>query len=143
MRILFTRTDTGWQQIGSRIIRAFEGGVASHCGVLIPDGAVIDASWPKGVQASPRKKWMAGRTLVAEIDVPVPREAIALAWLSEQAGQRRGYDVLEMLGFLLWRGLGARTSFVCSSLILAAMCGLLLTEAFYAGLSAVFPQIGS
>lgn len=119
MRLLFTATDRGLGQIGSRLIRAFEGGLASHCGAILTDGRVVDATWPKGVQAHSIDAFLSGRTLVADISLTVPDEAAAEAWLLAQIGQP--YDLMDIASFLLWRDAGRRDRYVCSELILRAM----------------------
>ena len=119
MRVLYTATNTGWQQIGSRLIRAFEGGQASHCGAVLSDGRVVDASWPKGVQAHTEADFLHGRTLVADVRVSLPDPAAADAWLLSQIGQP--YDLLDIASFLLWRDAGHRDRYVCSGLLYHAM----------------------
>lgn len=122
MRLLFTATNTGWGQVGSRLIRAFEGGLASHCGAVLDDGRVIDATWPNGVQAHDINQFLAGRELVADIDVPLPDEAAAEAYLLGQMGNK--YDLLDIASFLLWRDIGQAGKNVCSGLLLrAALAG--------------------
>ncbi len=118
MRLLFTRTNSGWQSIGSRLIRAFEGGLASHCGAVLSDGVVIDATWPRGVQAHSAAAFSGGREVVADITVTLPDEAAAEAWLLDRIGEP--YDVLDIASFLLWRDAGRRDRYVCSSLLLRA-----------------------
>lgn len=115
MRLLFTRTDTGWQSLGSRLIRAFEGGEASHCGALLSDGRVIDATWPRGVQAHALDDFLHGRVLVDDITVSLPDEAAAEAWLLSQIGQP--YDLLDILSFLAWRNIGTVDRYACSGLM--------------------------
>lgn len=118
MRHIYTATNTGLGQIGSRAIRAFEGGLASHCGAVLSDGRVIDASWPKGVATHTLDEFMHGRSLVADLHVPVPDEAAAEAWLLSQMG--RSYDLMDLASFLLWRDAGRRDRYVCSGLLLRA-----------------------
>lgn len=119
VKLLFTATNIGWAQVGSRLIRAFEGGLASHCGAQLADGTVIDAGWPKGVAGHTRDTFLRDRELVAEFDVPLPDEAAAEAWLRSQLG--RPYDLLDIASFLLWRDAGRREHYVCSGLLLRAM----------------------
>jgi uncharacterized protein YycO len=128
MRVLFVRTDHGLAGIGSRLIRAFEGGLASHCGTMLSDGSVVDTTWPHGAQRRTYAEFMAGRTLVTVLDVPLPDEAAAEAWLLAQVGQP--YDLLDILSFMAWRDIGRRDRYVCSSQTLRAMLhgGLQLLE---------------
>ena len=116
MKLLFTATDKGWEQIGSRLIRAFEGGLSSHCGAQLADGRVIDAGWPKGVAAHTRADFLRARDLVAEFNVPLPDEPAAEAWLVGQLG--KPYDLMDIASFLLWRDAGSREHYVCSGLLL-------------------------
>jgi uncharacterized protein YycO len=119
MRVLFTRQDKGLTSIGSRLIRAFEGGLASHCGAVTDTGLVVDATWPKGVKAQSIGDFLHGRELVADITVPLPDEQTAQAWLQRALGQP--YDLWDILSFLAWRDIGQRDRYVCSGLILRAM----------------------
>jgi len=119
MRLLFTATDSGLGQIGSRLIRAFEGGLASHCGAVLANGRVVDATWPRGVQAHSEHDFLRGRTLVADLSVPLPDEAAGQAYLLGQIG--KPYDWLDILSFLVWRDVGQAGVNVCSGLLLRAM----------------------
>jgi len=128
VRLLFTATDTGWQQIGSRLIRAFEGGLASHCGAVLSDGLAIDTTLANGVAVQPVEAFLKGRTLVADLNVPVPDEAAAEAWAVAQIG--RPYDWRDIASFLLWRDVGKANIHVCSGFPLRALMtgGLQLGE---------------
>ena len=98
--------------------------MASHCGVQLSDGSIVDTTWPRGTQRRTREQFLNGRTLVADIWLSVPDEFAAEDWLIEQADTRAGYDVLDILSFLLWRDIGRRGRYVCSSQMLrAAMAG--------------------
>lgn len=119
MKIIFTATDKGIAQIGSRLIRAFEGGLASHCGVLLDNGQVVDTSWPKGVRSQSLDIFLHNRVVVATLDAKLPNENNAQKWLLSQLGN--GYDILDIFSFLLWRDVGRRNKYVCSSLILRAL----------------------
>lgn len=119
MRLLFTATNHGAAQIGSRLIRAFEGGLASHCGAVLSDGRVVDATWPKGVQAHTLDDFLKGRDLVADITVPLPDEVAAESWLLWVLGTP--YDIMDIASFLLWRDAGRRGRYVRSGLLLRAM----------------------
>jgi len=122
VRLLFVRTDRGLVSLGSRLIRAYEGGLASHCGAVLDDGSVIDTTWPHGVRVQPRDEFLASRELVAELDLPVPDEAAAQAWMRSRLGH--GYDLRDILSFLLWRDIGSRSRYVCSGFLLrAALAG--------------------
>jgi len=126
--MLFTATNKGWQQTGSRLIRAFEGGLASHCGAVLSDRLVIDTSFTKGVAVQPVEAFLKGRTLVADLNVPLPDEAAAEAWAVAQIG--RPYDWRDIASFLLWRDAGKANTHVCSGLLLRALMagGLELRE---------------
>lgn len=128
MRLLFTATNTGWQQIGSRLIRAFEGGLASHCGAVLSDGRVVDTSFTKGVALQQQEVFLTGRALVADLSVPLPDEAAAEAWARAQIG--RPYDWRDIASFLLWRDAGKANTHVCSGLLLRVLLagGLELRE---------------
>jgi uncharacterized protein YycO len=119
MRVIYTTTDTGPAQIGSRLIRAFEGGQASHCGAVLSDGRVVDASWPRGVQAQSENKFLRGRKVVADLRIPLPEPEAAEKWLLSQIG--KSYDLLDIFSFLLWRDAGKHDLYVCSGLLYRAM----------------------
>lgn len=120
MRILYTATNSGVIQIGSRAIRAFEGGLASHCGAVLSNGDVVDASWPKGVQSHRLEDFLTERTLIAEFNVPLPDEVSAENFLIRAAAEGWKYDLLDIASFLVWRDIGRRDRYVCSSLMLRA-----------------------
>lgn len=119
MILLFTATDTGLAQVGSRLIRAFEGGLASHCGVLLQDGQVIDATLGKGVAKRSLADFLQGRRLVAQVHVPLPDEGAALRWLESKLGAK--YDVLAIVSFLLWRDIGRKDRYECTGLVMQAL----------------------
>ena len=119
MRVLFTATNHGAAQIGSRLIRAFEGGLASHCGVVMPDGQVIDANAWDGVSEQAPEAFLDGREVVADVTISLPNEVAAYDWLRGQVGHR--YDLEDIFSFLLWRDVGSPRRHACSGLILRAM----------------------
>lgn len=121
MRIIFTATDKGLGQVGSRLIRAFEGGLASHCGAVLSTGEVVDASWPKGVKAHDERQFLEGRVVVADMTVTLPDEDAAQSWLARGVAEGWKYDVRGVASFLLWRDIGSRSRYECSALILRAM----------------------
>lgn len=122
MRLLFVRATSP----GSLLIRAFEGGEASHVGIVDGD-YVIDATFAHGVARRPLADFMRRRELVADIVVPTPDDAAGLAWARTQIG--KPYDWLALVGFLLWRDLSNPGSGYCSLLARGALLQAGLTFA--------------
>lgn len=111
--LLFTRNAHAWMDLP---IRAWEGDDAGHVGVQV-GGIVIDATLWHGVKPWSRKRWLADRVLVQEIEVPPASDAAALdaqAWLHGRIGRR--YDVRGILGFPLLRDLDDPERDWCSEL---------------------------
>ena len=101
------------------MIRAWEGGTASHCAVWLSDGNVVDASWPHGVQTRPFDAFMDKRLLVQQIDVTLPDEKAAADYLLSQIGAP--YDWLGIAGYLAWRDLDSPGRHYCSGILMRAM----------------------
>lgn len=114
MRLLFVTAP----DLGSRLIRAADGGNASHVGVQLSDGSVIDSTWTHGgVRAwSEADFWAAhkGRRLVDAVSLVVPREHQADAFLRDQVG--RPYDKTGLLGFVVWHDFSEPDAWYCSEL---------------------------
>lgn len=123
MRILFTSS----KGIGSLAIRAFEGGQASHCGVVDGDH-VIDASFLTGVVRTPINEWMKGRTLIDDIRIEVPDDTAAMGLLRSQIG--KSYDYFALVGFVFWRDWSSDRAWYCSELIMRGIVegGLTLAD---------------
>lgn len=132
MRFVFTRSPRGLRSIGSRAIQAFEGGEAGHVGMLVTDADgsrfVIDASSQGGVRVMPEHLWLAGYEVVDTIDVPLPDEAAAAAFLAAQVG--KPYDWAAIVGFVGLRDWQNPSRWYCSELGAAAMLagGLTLAD---------------
>lgn len=128
MRILFTLTNRGFAQVGSRLIRAFEGGIASHCGAVLPDGCVVDVSFAKGTHVWEMGEFLRRRELVADIEIALPDEDAALAYAQKAIDEHHEYDILDVLSFLAWRDIGIAGRDVCSGFLLRmALAGGLVT----------------
>lgn len=115
MRFLFT-TQPG---IPSAAIRAVDGGMASHVGIVTTGGAVVDSTFlHRGVRMWRRDEWLRKRTLVADVEFALPNEAAAHLWLLDQVG--KPYDWTALVGWLLWRDWSEDDSWYCSELAIAA-----------------------
>lgn len=117
MRAIFTTSPA----LGSALIRAREGGTASHVGLVVGD-RVIDATWTHGgVRAWWLDQWvtMENRRVVEDIEFPVPNPEAAHAFLNAQIG--KGYDLSFVLGFLAWRDWSDPDLWACSELAMAAV----------------------
>lgn len=120
LTLLFVNAPT----FSSRLIRAIERTEASHCGVLRPDGTVVDSTFlHRGVRAWQRDEWMQGRTLIAEVAFPVRRLDDGMGWLDMQIG--KPYDWTALAGWLLWLDWQQDDSWYCSELAIACAqaCG--------------------
>lgn len=113
MRLLFV-TSPG---IVSPIIRAFEGGSASHVGVVL-DGCVMDATLKHGTQLWTMDEFLSRHTVVDDVEFQVPDESLARWFAYKQLG--KPYDWTGLLGFLLWRDWSEDDSWYCSELAMAA-----------------------
>lgn len=112
MRLLFST-----QPIAGTPIRAFEGGPSSHVGCVTLDGrSVIDATMQHGVRPWTLDEWLAhrGRVITRDYSYTAPDEQAGDDWLHEQIG--KGYDWLNIAGFVLLRDLDDPKRHVCSSL---------------------------
>jgi uncharacterized protein YycO len=116
MRLLFTTT----RSIPSALIRAIDGGAASHCGIELPSGAVVDSSWAGGgvAQQSRAEFLAADRVLIADVPLHLPDQAQAERWLIAQLG--KGYDYTALVGWAFWRDWNDAGSWYCSELAIAA-----------------------
>lgn len=114
MRVVFVKSDS----IGSRLIRAFEGSTASHCGVVLPGNMVLDASWPDGVRVQTWTEFFRNREMVDDVTFSLPDEGAALRFLTAQVG--KPYDVGFIVSFLLWRDISSNRRWACSELVRTA-----------------------
>lgn len=121
MRYVYVKRDG----IGSLLIRAFEGGVASHVAMVLTDGSVVDATLRHGVHRwASIDDWIVanGYTIVDDITLALRNESAAEAWVLAQVG--KGYDWTALIGFLLWRDLNERARWYCSELGLGALLSI-------------------
>lgn len=104
------------------VIRAREGGTASHCAIDL-GATIVDATFWHGVRAWSRAEWLAqGHQIVVDHPLQVPDAQAALDWLGGVLASRPRYDWLRIVGYALWRTLGSRKAYTCEELLL----GLLL-----------------
>ena len=116
MRALFVTSD----RLSSRLIRAADGGPASHCGVLLPSGGVLDSTFAHGgVRVRPLLDFLAGHQLVADIPLALPDPVGAIEWGLAQFD--RPYDWTALAGMTLWRDWQQDDAWYCSEL-LVGMC---------------------
>lgn len=115
IRLLFTSSRTPFDAV----IRAFEGGTASHVGIDL-GGLVVDSAFLQGgVKAHTVDAFLEGRRLVHAVDVTLPDEPAAAAFLADQIG--KGYDPAALVGFLAWRDWQRSSRWYCSELAAAAL----------------------
>jgi hypothetical protein len=113
--------------IGAALIRARDGGTASHCAILlptVPDGLalhgplVIDAQPWHGVRPHLLSHWLRTHRLLCAYDVPLPDEAAGQHAAVGMIGW--GYDWLRNAGYVAWRDLGRSRKANCEELLLLA-----------------------
>lgn len=100
IKLIFSRS----RRLGSRIIQLFTSGEWSHCGIVIDDSIVIDASFPRGVKATSLQKWSKKReTKTIEIlTLDVVSAKGANDWLKSRLNKK--YDLLFLCSvFNPWR----------------------------------------
>lgn len=115
MQIAFVAADN----LGGIAIRAFEGGQASHCGLLIGGDDVIDATFRHGVALRRREQFERRRRIVEVIDVPLPDERAAVMFALEQVG--KPYDWTAIVGFMGLRDWSSDRRWYCSELCASAL----------------------
>ena len=114
IRLLFTSSRTPFDAV----IRAFEGGTCSHVGIEIGDDLVIDTTFLQGgVAEHSLDEFMQGRKLIHAIELQLPNEAAALAFLVDQLG--KPYDWTALAGFMFWRDWSETDAWYCSELAAA------------------------
>jgi uncharacterized protein YycO len=112
VRLLFV-TSPG---IASQIIRAFEGGLASHVGIVV-DGQVIDATFKHDTELWTMDEFLSKHKVVSDVSFSVPNESVAMWYAHKQLG--KPYDWTGLLGFLAWRDWSDDDSWYCSELAMA------------------------
>jgi uncharacterized protein YycO len=117
MRLIFSRRRT----LSSALIRWFTWSRWSHVSVQVSDTLVIDSrALAGGVHYHPVERLLAESSAHEVVDLPLPDEAAALAWLQEQIG--RPYDWSAVLG-VLWRSVrwDEPDAWFCSELVEGAI----------------------
>lgn len=111
MRLVFSRSHS----IGSLAIRGVSWGPWSHCGAWTPEGTVLEATWPHGVQEVSLITFAKRASEWAFVDIQVPDEAAGLAWARSQMG--KPYDIWGALGLGLHREWQSDDSWWCSEYV--------------------------
>lgn len=116
MKLIFARSNT----IGSWLIRLLTFSKWSHVAAIMPNGLVIEATWPEGVRRISMEALLSSypHTEVREINI----SPVGIDWLERQVGKR--YDVTALFTFLNpWRKWRQDDKWFCSELI-AQACGV-------------------
>ena len=100
----------------SLLIRAFEGGLSSHVGIL-HDNTVIDTTFRHGVRSWSIEEFNKHHTIITNISFKVPNEELGIQFLKAQIG--KPYDWTALAGFLMWRDWSETDSWYCSELAIA------------------------
>jgi uncharacterized protein YycO len=104
---------------GSLLLRFFTWSSWSHCGIVTPDGTVIEAAAFHGVIERPLSEFMAGVSKSADRDIPLPDDAAAIRFARAQVG--KPYDWSGAIGLALRRDTWqADDAWFCSELVEAA-----------------------
>lgn len=109
-------------RLASALIRGFDGGAASHVGIVVTDGMVIDSTFAHGgVREWPEHVWrrMDGRRVVADITIDLPNERAAAEFARAQIGKR--YDWTALAGMALWGDWATPDRWYCTELMAATM----------------------
>lgn len=116
--------------LGATLIRAREGGTASHCALVLPTGTalldgshltqphVLDAQPRHGVALYPLHQWRRAHRALCAYRVPLPDEQTARHTALGMLGW--GYDWLRNMGYPLWREMGSAGRANCEELLLRA-----------------------
>lgn len=127
MKLVFTRCNT----FQSYLIRAvetiydkFEGGVSqwSHVACMVTnDAQVVDSMRERGGVTAPRSigSFLGGFPDNIIIDVPVPNERAAEAFLLAQVG--KGYDIKALWGFVVGEDIQDPDKWYCYELVYCAL----------------------
>lgn len=100
--------------LGSVLLRTALFSEWSHCGLIMPDGQVIEASAKHGVCETPRRKFTEHDRWAIQ-NCPVPDAAAAYAAARAQLG--KGYDWLGLLGLAATRQWQRDDDWFCSELV--------------------------
>lgn len=100
---------------GSLIIRGVTWSAWSHCGIVTPEGTVIEAIAFGGVVEKPLAELQAYASELAFKEIPVPFPDSGIAWARSQLG--KPYDYLGVLGIGLHREWFSDGSWWCSELL--------------------------
>lgn len=114
MRAIYSRS----LMPGSFVICALTWSKWSHCGVVTPDGTVIEAAAFHGVREISASEFLAGKTSTLIREIPVPDDAAAIAFARTQVG--KPYDYLGVAGIGLHRDWQQDDRWFCSELVEAA-----------------------
>lgn len=115
MQILFGRSYT----VGSALIRLGTWSVWGHCGIVTPEGTVIEARWGGGVVERPMAKVLAGMSAHHVLEVACPDDAAGLAWARSTLGAR--YDWRGVFGLAIRRRWDQDDAWFCSEHVEAAL----------------------
>lgn len=108
------------RSIGSFLIRAaswFE--QWSHCGIITPEGTVVEAQAFKGVVETPLREFIDRSTEYEIVTVDCPNPSEAIAWARSKIGS--GYDYGAIVGFVLREPLDKPNRYHCVDLLESAI----------------------
>lgn len=114
MRVVFC---TG-QDLASRLVRQVDGGDFSHCGIVMPDDSVIEATYHHGVRRRRLDTLLADKPSHILLSLALPDEGGAEAFVLAQVG--KPYDWTGVVGIGLDRNWQDPSAWWCSELVMAA-----------------------
>lgn len=91
----------------------------SHCGVVTPEGTVIEARFFKGVVETPMAEFLARYSKTESVDIECPNPADGVAFARESIG--RGYDYLGALGNFFRANWHSMSRYHCAELVESAV----------------------
>jgi hypothetical protein len=113
MRAIFTHR----RSLAAEAISGREAGPSSHCAVDLGD-RIVDATFRHGVKSWTREEFFKMHTLVSAYEMKLEDESTARRWWETEAQSKRMYDVLRIIGYILWRTLGSSKAHSCDEVLL-------------------------
>jgi uncharacterized protein YycO len=115
MKLLFTRR----RHVGSWLIRMVTWSNFSHVDVIMPNGTLIGASAPDGVERVKMSSRLDKASKAIVMDIPVGSHEVAFSFLHSQLG--KPYDYAGVAGIGLHRDWQEEDKWSCAELVAKAL----------------------
>lgn len=115
LRVIYLRAPN----LATPLIRARFWSEWSHCGIVTPDGTVIEATAWHGVREVPLRDVLARASRYEFVDIDCPYPTMGIAWARSQIG--KPYDWFGALGIGFNRNWQDDDRWFCSELLEAAV----------------------